>query len=523
MMRHLPALAVLVVVVLGVGVSPAYAHAFLLRSDPPYDAALPVSPAVITLEFSEPVRVEAAAVAVLDGAGQRVDLADARNGRTGSSVVVGLRPRLPRGTYIVSWHVVSADTHPVGGSLQFGVGRAPDAPAPATDAGATPLLDYVTGLAHTAQTVGLAALVGGGFFLVVLWPAALRRRAPRGLLWTGWWLVFSASVVLLLTQGARASGDGFAALLRWDSLASTMGYAYGGLTVLRLVLLLAGTVALRHLPRRWAAVAGGLAALGIVATEAALGHAGYGDDSPLAVLSLTAHISAMALWVGGLAVLVLLALAPPAEPYGILRRWSAVAGALVGVLVVSGVYQAWREVGSLPALTGTRYGVLLLVKLALFAGALSAAAVVRRRVHAASRPLVRRVVAVELILNLAVLAVTSTLVASPPAVSTYGPPFETTVQAGPVRARLAVTPTLPGPQSVVVSFSGDQRVTEVSGQLSLPEERLGPIDVTFRPDGAGRFASSGLSVPRPGLWHLRLAVRLTESATYVLTVPYRTH
>jgi putative copper resistance protein D len=55
-------------------------------------------------------------------------------------------------------------------------------------------------------------------------------------------------------------------------------------------------------------------------------------------------------------------------------RFSILGIASVGTLVVTGVVNTWVLVGSLPALFGTEYGQLLLVKLALFLLMLSIAA-----------------------------------------------------------------------------------------------------------------------------------------------------
>ncbi|MBU5895033.1 CopD family protein, partial [Vibrio cholerae O1] len=48
------------------------------------------------------------------------------------------------------------------------------------------------------------------------------------------------------------------------------------------------------------------------------------------------------------------------------------------VLAATGLYQSWRQVGSWSALTGTRYGQLLLVKVALVAVLVGVAWVSRR-------------------------------------------------------------------------------------------------------------------------------------------------
>jgi methionine-rich copper-binding protein CopC len=59
---------------------------------------------------------------VTNQAGQRVDLGNAQIAPAQpNELQVGLKP-LPPGTYTVTWHVVSVDTHPTQGTFTFTVG-----------------------------------------------------------------------------------------------------------------------------------------------------------------------------------------------------------------------------------------------------------------------------------------------------------------------------------------------------------------------------------------------------------------
>src|SRR5262245_14744307 len=95
----------------------AFAHAALVRADPADGAVVAQSPASLRLTFNEPV---SPLVMRIIGAGGEV------MGRTRIStenvVVTVVPPRLPEGTNVLSWRVVSADGHPIGGSLLFAVG-----------------------------------------------------------------------------------------------------------------------------------------------------------------------------------------------------------------------------------------------------------------------------------------------------------------------------------------------------------------------------------------------------------------
>jgi copper transport protein len=102
---------------------------------------------------------------------------------------------------------------------------------------------------------------------------------------------------------------------------------------------------------------------------------------PLAVPLDVVHILAMACWLGGLAT-VLVGLRRAQSEGGVggdqVARFSTVALCSVGALVATGIYQAWRGLGSWGALVSTGYGRLLLVKIGAVLVMLTAAWMSRR-------------------------------------------------------------------------------------------------------------------------------------------------
>ncbi len=100
----------------------AQAHAFLDHASPAVGSAVPAPPAAVTLWFTQDLEPAFSNVTVTDQAGQRVDLGNVQIPQGApAQLQVGLRP-LPPGTYTVSWHVVSVDTHPTQGTFTFQVG-----------------------------------------------------------------------------------------------------------------------------------------------------------------------------------------------------------------------------------------------------------------------------------------------------------------------------------------------------------------------------------------------------------------
>ena len=117
-------LATLVVGAMALGVAPsARAHAFLDHASPPVGSSVPVPPPVVALWFTQDLEPAFSSVTVTNEAGQRVDLGNVQIPQgTPAELQVGLKPLAP-GTYLVSWHVVSVDTHPTEGTFTFEVGR----------------------------------------------------------------------------------------------------------------------------------------------------------------------------------------------------------------------------------------------------------------------------------------------------------------------------------------------------------------------------------------------------------------
>ena len=91
----------------------------------------------------------------------------------------------------------------------------------------------------------------------------------------------------------------------------------------------------------------------------------------------------MACWLGGLVLLLLVVLArtDPDELRQGINRYSALALGAIVALVITGSFQAWRQVGSFSALRDTDYGKLLIAKLVAFAALIVAAAFSREVVN----------------------------------------------------------------------------------------------------------------------------------------------
>lgn len=241
-----------------------------------------------------------------------------------------------------------------------------------------------------AQYLGAAGLFGGALFLARLSPLGARPAERALLQWSAALLFVATALALILQSATMAGGDASFADLSMVGMVvggTTFGYA----VVVRLALTMLAGVAL--LVSRGARGLWVTAALGGGATlSLAWGGHGAADDGLPGWVHLGSdllHLLAAGLWLGALAMLVVLSLDSRAarQPEVARRLHQALdgfsgAGTLaVGLLIFTGVANSWFLVGPtrLVTLFTTLYGWLLLMKLGLFAAMAALAAVNRWR------------------------------------------------------------------------------------------------------------------------------------------------
>jgi copper transport protein len=378
--------AALVLLVLGAA-APASAHAALKSTDPEDGTVLRSAPRQITLTFTESVGLLDDSFRVLDPDNRRVRIGEARHARGRSDTAsVTLPAQLADGTYVVAWRVVSADSHPVGGAFTFSVGKA-SATVASVDTGPVenPATESLYNIGRYLAYLAAALVIGTAGFVLLCHPPD--RRPLRRPLVVGWWTLLGTTLFLLLLRAPYETGAGPAAAFDASALTRTLTGRPGLALLARLALLLTGAAAFvllrkhparRHLPPpSGAPAAAGVLAVALALTWAAAEHASAGVQVPVAMVSTVLHLLAMALWLGGLTALLIL-LHRAEVPAPTVARFSRLAFVCVAVLVVTGVYQSWRGLGSWTALTGTTYGRLLVAKLAAVVLLLTAARFSRR-------------------------------------------------------------------------------------------------------------------------------------------------
>ncbi|HTR18289.1 MAG TPA: copper homeostasis periplasmic binding protein CopC [Acetobacteraceae bacterium] len=113
-------LSTLVAALIAAAPAAAFAHAYLSTATPAVGSVVHAAPAEVTISFSEGVEPRFSTIVVTDAAGARVDKGDVHLAGADTHLAVSLKP-LAAGTYTVTWHATSTDTHKTQGRFTFTV------------------------------------------------------------------------------------------------------------------------------------------------------------------------------------------------------------------------------------------------------------------------------------------------------------------------------------------------------------------------------------------------------------------
>lgn len=434
--------------------TPAHAHGLLRSSEPASGAHLAVAPTSIRLQFTERPALALTSVRMTGQAGEAVAVGplslvtDAR-----FAVSARIEGRLTSGVYTVHWQVAGDDGHPTSGTYRFTLAL------PMTDHGAgagagdmhqDPISQPespqfgVESPAYVAirwlQYGALLVVIGAVAFALLVLPrlqhasaaaqvVVMRRQAADvGVIAT--LLLGGTAILRLLAQSYALHG---APLMPDPTLLGTLlrvtqwGRAWLLEAAAILVALVAFTLARRQRRGMWPVL--GIAVVALAGSMALSGHAAAVPTLlPLAIAADALHIIGAGGWLGSLVVLLLVGIPASLRTEGsdrwhtvsrLVNAFSSAALVCAALTAVTGVFAAWLHIASLTALWQTRYGQILLLKLAVLSLTVGVGFYNWRRVTprldtvpAATRRL-QRSAAAELGIGVIVILLTAVLVATP--------------------------------------------------------------------------------------------------------------
>jgi copper transport protein len=335
----------LVAVALAFFATPASAHATLLETSPAEDQVLKTAPTEVVLTFDESVSAGSKALRVFDPSG--TELPGLKDQVVDNKLSTKLPKITEKGSYTVSWNVISADGHPVGGTFLFHyLTKTLTKPKIEATGTSTP---FGAGL---LRVLGAVALFGALTFIAGPWWFGRRRVRDRRP-----WLVAVAGGIFLLLGGVWVAG----------TLGVFVSTTTGLVVCVLLGLVIVGTVV--------APTAAGppLATLSLI-TAALPGHAVSLAPVSLSATFTVIHVLCAAAWITNLFQLERVARDGDAARLRseVLRRSPVLMGA-VALLAGTGLYNVIHRVGW-TTLFDTTYGKIAAIKLVLLVAAVSLAA-----------------------------------------------------------------------------------------------------------------------------------------------------
>ena len=443
----------------------ASAHNSLVSSDPADGAVLDAAPTQMTFQFDKSVPLDTVSVELIDATGVRTDVEQFAHGPSGDTEVIATLPALGAGEVTVRWRLVGPDGHPITGRISFSVAATATTTMPVTTLAGAPTTTPaaaapITAPAPTSQPptvssggdavfaepwttpgparwlfravsylaiVAIAGIIATSAFV---WEGAAHHRLLRQIV--GYALATTAFLAFVQLLVIASDIEAAAPWSAWGGLSAAFDTDAGGALGIR-ILLVGVVAALLYVAvpitehTRWLAAGGGTVLL--LGTWAFAGHSRSMRWPLLGIPLDIAHHAAAASWLGGIAIVGLIAAreCSTEELTRVVRRFAQLAPICVGVIVATGLLQGVRLVGNPGRLFEADHGRYLVVKLLALGVMLWVADVNRRRVSGrfqnpttATRLAVdnlRRAMATELGIGLAIIGITAAMVVSPPAVA----------------------------------------------------------------------------------------------------------
>lgn len=468
----------------------ALAHPALIETTPGAGYAVTSPPEAITVTFNEPVTPVGDAVTVRRTGGRTVPV-EVSLGQGGRLLRALPEQTLDAGSYEVSYRVVALDGDVVEGTFPFGVATPVAAGTSAGGASQDDPDEVQPGAAlpRALLFLGLSLALGGMAAALIARREAGRIPAPAPWARAGALLGLVGTGALLL-QITSLDVAGLPAALQTSEPARLLAAEAALFAV-------AALVARSPLRGAVAAVALGL----VVLLEGVRAHPGEAIGSAGVALTVV-HLAAAAVWLGGLVHVVRLALAwrgRSLATWVVVGSYTRVALSLFLLVLGTGTLSALLLLPTAQDWTGTTYGQVLLVKLALFAAAASAAVVARsrhRRGAERDRDVVDRKAGTPWVLSRAARLEAALLVAV--VVVTAG-----LTSATPPRL-VSQTSLLPAPTGAVLRVA--ERINQVSVALVASDGRLEARAYAPGPEGSvGYDLDLAVHAPRRAAERLDLA------------------
>jgi len=375
-------LLLLTLLILVIGVPAAYAHPFLLDSEPSQAVNAPIGTTQIITKYSEAVEIDFSELKVFDSNGNQIDNGDTTYYEGESSLVI-TTPPLEDGTYTVTSKVLSkVDGHLVRAAIIFGVGEAQvDASLlESQDESETTFLPEAA--ARFPGIVGQTVVLGSAISAIAIWGTQRKYFGKESLTLinqtyrskfskiTGVALVgvLASNFVMIAVQTIRLETSPM------DVLGTTFGVTWLIRMIITIILLgiwfwMERSPRLtnkKHVPML-------IVSLALIFTTTMFGH-GTASELVAPMILDYVHNLLASVWIGGVIFFSFIILPTLAKldwmekektVLAILPRYSGMVTIALGILIITGPTLLWFLESDVTSITNSTYGFLIFAKIFL--------------------------------------------------------------------------------------------------------------------------------------------------------------
>lgn len=526
---------------------PASAQTTLASSDPGNGAELITNPTQIVATFSAGVPNNA--VMTMACANTPAPIGTVTVGADGKSLVAPVTGVLPVGTCTVSFSIPETDGKVTFGSFSFKVldpttqpsgGSSGTTGATASD---SPKVGGPLGLARVVSYAALAAIFGGAVLILLYWPEGIDYDETRSYFRISWILAMISTYFIAALRASQVSGKSMMATISpfaWGDLFHNVS----DITLVMRVVLVGASIVVMLRPDGLLdpqSQATSFAFPGLAVLTMAFGRT-YQDVSIIGIVAGALHSLSVAIWLGGLLLLVRTVLIGPGDLDLVhaVRGFSRLSLPAIVIAVVSGFIQLLTLDGG--AVLSSRHGRLIVFKACGVAAMIYIGSATRqyisrnltRRRHLTSKVAnkLRGAVTTELLFGIFVLVVTAWSVATlpknvaPPGADRTSYAFVGDRSGGVFDVQVRITPAKVGPNAVRIDvYTPKQGLTDLEVVFTPPTSGSASVTLSVPLGGSGGAllpVSEGIPLGEPGLWTIKVTANGPEgplpSVTYTVNV-----
>ena len=538
-----------------IGFPLAYAHPFLLDSEPVQGQSVSIGTTQITMYYSEAVEIDFSELKIYDSDGNQVDNRDTRYNNAESSLVITTSP-LEDGIYTVASKVLSkVDGHLVHAAIIFGVGNVQIDTSLIDSQQQSETTFIPESIARFPGLIGQTIVLGGVISLIAIWSTRQSRFKDQialiensfkarfsKVIGFGVIAVFASNFIMLGVQTWRLETSPF------DIIQTTFGSTWLTRMIITIILIVIwfwlerkSKISIKtQLPML-------VFALALIATTTMMGHGASTEMMPPIILDYV-HNLLSSIWIGGIIFLGFVVLPSITKLDGNVRdkitislipRFSGMIIIALGILIITGPTLLWFLDSNVSSLTDSTYGKLIIVKIVIastmiaFGGYYQIKFVNQAKNDLKSTSVFKKLqkpLRFEACLGIVLLAVVALLVnSSLPAGEIQSVSaeqgingFESSLFSENARFDVSVVPVGIGANqiSVIVSGLDDQPLSDISTvkiKVSNPSRNIAPIEALVTENQvSGQQVITKYSAESTfsfaGTWQIELEAQRTENA-----------